>query len=153
MKVIAKNKKAYHNYEILQTFEAGISLKGYEVKSIRAGKVSIKESFGRLENKELFIYDMHITVYGKSGYATVDPKRVRKLLFHKSEIKKIASQLTIKGHTFIPLRVYINDNGLVKLALGLAKGKRLFDKREAIKQKQLQREVEKKIANSKKRRR
>ncbi|NLJ95788.1 MAG: SsrA-binding protein SmpB [Clostridiales bacterium] len=141
IKLIANNKKAYHDYFIEDKYEAGISLHGTEVKSLRAGKCSIKESFIKIENGEMFIYGMHISPYEKGNIFNKDPLRVRKLLLHKYQINKINGQLSMKGYTIVPLQVYFKGS-LVKLEIGLAKGKKLYDKREAIAKKDMRRETE-----------
>ena len=141
-KLIANNKKAYYDYFIEDKYEAGIVLHGTEVKSLRLGKCSIKESFIRIENSEVFIYNMHISPYEKGNIFNRDPLRVRKLLLHKSQINKIEGQLVQKGYTLVPLQVYIKEN-LVKLEIGLARGKKLYDKRQEIAKKDQRREAEK----------
>lgn len=141
IKLIANNKKAYHDYFIEDKYEAGISLHGTEVKSLRTGKCSIKESFIKIENGEMFIYGMHISPYEKGNIFNKDPLRVRKLLLHKQQINKINGQLSQKGYTVVPLRVYFKGR-LVKLEIGLAKGKKLYDKREDIAKKDMRRETE-----------
>ena len=141
IKLIANNKKAYHDYFIEDKYEAGIALHGTEVKSLRAGKCSIKESFIRIENGEMYIYGMHISPYEKGNIFNRDPLRVRKLLLHKHQINKIGGQLSQKGYTIIPLQVYFKGR-LVKLEIGLAKGKKLYDKREDIAKKDMRRETE-----------
>jgi len=141
MKLIANNKKAYHDYFIEDKYEAGIALHGTEVKSLRMGKCSIKEAFIRIENGEMFIYGMHISPYEKGNIFNKDPLRVRKLLLHKYQINKIAGQLAQKGYTVVPLSVYFKGS-LVKLEIGLAKGKKLYDKREDIAKKDARREAE-----------
>ncbi len=140
-KLIANNKKAYHDYFIEDTYEAGIALAGTEVKSLRMGKCSIKESFIRVENEEVFVYQMHISPYEKGNIFNKDPLRVRKLLLHKSEIRKLIGQQKMKGYTHIPLRVYFKDS-LVKVEIGLARGKKLYDKRDDIAKKDVKREAE-----------
>lgn len=140
-KLIANNKKARHDYFIEDTYEAGICLHGTEVKSLRMGKCSIKESFIRIENGEVFIYNMHISPYEKGNIFNKDPLRVKKLMLHKSEINKIAGQITQKGYTLVPLEVYFSKS-LVKVQIGLAKGKKLYDKRQDIAKKDQRREVE-----------
>lgn len=140
-KMIANNKKAYHDYYILDTYEAGIVLHGTEVKSLRMGKCSIKESFIRIENGEVFIYGMHISPYEKGNIFNKDPLRVRKLLLHKSEINKLAGQIKMKGYTLMPLKVYFKGS-LVKVEIGLARGKKLYDKRQDIAKKDAKREAE-----------
>lgn len=142
VKLIANNKKAYHDYFIEDKVEAGISLHGTEVKSLRMGKCSIKESFIRVENGEVFVYGMHISPYEKGNIFNKDPLRVKKLLLHRYEINKLAGKMTIKGYTLVPLRVYFKGS-LVKVEIGLAKGKKLYDKRQDIAKKDQRREVEK----------
>ncbi|MDY5985354.1 SsrA-binding protein SmpB [Sporofaciens sp. SGI.106] len=139
-KLIANNKKAYHDYFILETYEAGISLAGTEVKSLRMGKCSIKESFIRIENGEVYIYGMHISPYEKGNIFNKDPLRVRKLLLHKGEINKLLGKMKEKGIAVIPLKVYFKGS-LVKIEIGLAKGKKLYDKRQDIAKKDQQREA------------
>ena len=140
-RLIANNKKAYHDYFIEETYEAGIALHGTEVKSLRMGKCSIKESFVRIENGEVFIYGMHISPYEKGNIFNKDPLRVKKLLLHKTEIRKLRAKIAEKGYTLVPLKVYFN-NSLVKVEIGLAKGKKLFDKRQDIAKKDQRREAE-----------
>ena len=141
MKPIANNKKAYHDYFILETYEAGIALHGTEVKSLRMGKCSIKEAFIRVENEEVYVYGMHISPYEKGNIFNKDPLRVRKLLLHKSEIRKLLGKTKEKGMTLVPLKVYFKDS-LVKVEIGLAKGKKLYDKRQDIAKKDQQREAQ-----------
>ena len=142
VKLIANNKKAYHDYFIEDKYEAGISLAGTEVKSLRQGKCSIKESFIRIEKGEVFIYGMHVTPYEKGNIFNKDPLRVKKLLLHKYEINKMAGKIAEKGYTLVPLQVYFRGS-LVKVELGLAKGKKLYDKRQDIAKKDQKREAEK----------
>ena len=137
-KLIANNKKAYHDYFILDTYETGISLAGTEVKSLRMGKCSIKESFVRIENGEVFIYGMHISPYEKGNIFNKDPLRPRKLLLHKYEINKLLGKTKEKGIAIVPLKVYFKGS-LVKVEIGLAKGKKLYDKRQDIAKKDQQR--------------
>ncbi len=141
-KLIANNKKAYHDYFIEDKYEAGICLHGTEVKSLRLGKCSIKEAFIRIENEEVFVYNMHISPYEKGNIFNKDPLRVKKLMLHKNEINKLLGQTTVKGYTLVPLQVYFK-NGLVKVEIGLAKGKKLYDKRQDITKKDQRREAEK----------
>nr|WP_294469303.1 SsrA-binding protein SmpB [uncultured Sellimonas sp.] len=141
VKLIANNKKAYHDYFILDTYEAGISLAGTEVKSMRMGKCSIKESFIRIENGEVFVYGMHISPYEKGNIFNKDPLRVRKLLLHKQEINKLLGKMKEKGMTLVPLKVYLKGS-LVKVEIGLAKGKKLYDKRADIAKKDQAREAQ-----------
>ncbi len=140
-KMIANNKKAYHDYFILDTYEAGIALAGTEVKSLRMGKCSIKESFIRIEDGEVFIYGMHISPYEKGNIFNKDPLRVRKLLLHKSEINKLIGKTKEKGMAIVPLKGYFSKS-LVKVEIGLAKGKKLYDKRDDIAKKDQKREAE-----------
>ena len=140
-RLIANNKKAYHDYFIEETYEAGIALPGTEVNSLRMGKCSIKESFVRIENEEVYIYGMHISPYEKGNIFNRDPLRVKKLLLHKSEIRKMKGKIAEKGYTLVPLKVYFNRS-LVKVEIGLAKGKKLYDKRQDIAKKDQRREAE-----------
>ena len=140
-RLIANNKKAYHDYFIEETYEAGIALHGTEVKSLRMGKCSIKESFVRIENEEVYIYGMHISPYEKGNIFNRDPLRVKKLLLHKSEIRKMKGKIAEKGYTLVPLKVYFTRS-LVKVEIGLAKGKKLYDKRQDIAKKDQRREAE-----------
>lgn len=140
-KQIANNKKAYHDYFIDETYETGVVLHGTEVKSMRMGKCSIKESFIRIENGEVFVYGMHVSPYEKGNIFNKDPLRVKKLLMHKYEINKLAGKVAEKGYTLVPLQVYFKD-GKVKIEIGLARGKKLYDKREAIAKKDQRRETE-----------
>ena len=142
VKLIANNKKAFHDYFIEDKYEAGISLAGTEVKSLRLGKCSIKESFIRIEKGEVFIYGMHISPYEKGNIFNKDPLRVKKLLLHKYEINKMAGKIAEKGYTLVPLQVYFRGS-LVKVEIGLAKGKKLYDKRQDIAKKDQKREAEK----------
>lgn len=140
-KLIANNKKAYHDYFIDETYEAGLVLHGTEVKSMRMGKCSVKESFIRIENGEVFVYGMHVSPYEKGNIFNKDPLRVKKLLMHKSEINKLAGKVAEKGYTLVPLQVYFKD-GRAKVEIGLARGKKLYDKREDIAKKDQRREHE-----------
>lgn len=140
-KLIANNKKAYHDYFILDTYEAGIALHGTEVKSLRMGKCSIKESFIRIENNEVYIYGMHVSPYEKGNIFNKDPLRVKKLLLHRAEINKMLGQVKEKGISVVPLKVYLKGS-LVKVEIGLAQGKKLYDKRQDIAKKDQRREAE-----------
>lgn len=131
VKLIANNKKAYHDYFIQEKYEAGISLHGTEVKSLRMGRCSVKESFVRIENGEVYIYNMHISPYEKGNIFNKDPLRVKKLLLHKYEINKLSGKMAEKGYTIVPLQIYFKGS-LVKVEIGLAKGKKLYDKRQDI---------------------
>ena len=148
VKRIANNKKAYHDYFIEETFEAGIALHGTEVKSLRMGKCSVKESFVRIEKGEVYVYNMHISPYEKGNIFNKDPLRTRKLLLHKSEIRKMTGAIAQKGYTIVPLKVYLKGS-LVKVEIGLARGKKLYDKRQDIAKKDQRREAERnyKISN------
>ncbi len=141
-KLIAQNKKAYHEYFIEDVYQAGISLAGTEVKSLRAGKCSLKESFIRIENGQAFLYNMHISPYEQGNIFNKDPLRVRRLLLHKNEIRKIAAQVQAAGYTVVPLKVYF-DRSYVKVDIALAKGKKLYDKRETIAKNDQRRQAEK----------
>ncbi|MCB6992094.1 SsrA-binding protein SmpB [bacterium 210820-DFI.6.37] len=132
IKVVANNKKARHDYFIEDTYEAGIVLTGTEIKSIRQGKVNIKESYAKIEDGELIIYGMHISPYDHGNRFNVDPLRERKLLLHKREIQKLIGYTTLKGLTLVPLRMYINEKGRAKLELAVARGKKDYDKRNTI---------------------
>ena len=145
-KMIANNKKAYHDYFILDTYEAGIVLHGTEVKSLRMGKCSIKESFIRIENGEVFIYGMHISPYEKGNIFNKDPFRVKKLMLHKAEINKLIGKTKEKGMAIVPLKVYFKGS-LVKVEIGLAKGKKLYDKRQDKKDQQREASRDFKIRN------
>ena len=140
-KLVANNKKAYFDYFIEDKWEAGMELYGTEVKSVRMGKASIKESYIKIEKNEVFIYNMHISPYEKGNKITRDPVRVRKLLLHRSEINKLAGKIVEKGYTIVPLQVYMK-NGLVKIEIGLGRGKKLYDKRQDIAKKDQRRENE-----------
>ena len=140
-KLIANNKKAYHDYFIEDKYEAGIVLHGTEVKSLRMGKCSIKESFIHADHGEIYIEHMHIAPYEKGNIFNKDPLRVRKLLLHKTEINKLAAKIAEKGYTLVPLQVYFKGS-LVKVEIGLARGKKLYDKRDDIAKKDQRREVE-----------
>ena len=140
-RLIANNKKAYHDYFIEETYEAGISLVGTEVKALRTGKCSIKESYIRIENGEMMILQMHISPYEKGNIFNRDPLRPRKLLMHRAEIRKISQKLKEQGYTLVPTEVYFKGS-LVKVKVGLAKGKKLYDKRADIAKKDMRREAE-----------
>ena len=141
IKLIANNKKAYHDYFILKEYEAGIELFGTEVKSLRMGKCSIKESYVNIRNGEVYVVGMHITPYEKGNLFNRDPLRDRKLLLHRQEIRGLIGKLKEQGYTLVPLKVYLKGS-LVKVEIGLAKGKKLYDKREALKQKDDKREAD-----------
>lgn len=144
-KIIAKNKKAFHDYYILERFEAGIVLTGTEIKSIRRGQVSIKESYAGITQGEAFISGMNISPYEYGNRFNVDPLRTRKLLLHKREIQKVAAELSQQGLTLIPLCVYINKDGRAKVEIGLAKGKKIYDKRNDIAKRDAKRRMDRAI--------
>lgn len=141
IKVIATNKKAYHDYFVEDTYEAGIQLVGCEVKSIRAGQVNLRDSFVIIKNGEVFMLGAHISPYKMGSYNNVEPRRTRKLLLNRSEINKLRGRVEQKGYTLIPLKIYFKD-ALVKIELGLCKGKELHDKRDAIKDKENKRNLD-----------
>lgn len=148
--VFATNHKAGRDYEILQSFEAGIALAGTEIKSIRQHKVSIDDAFARIDEGELFLYNMHVTPYAQGGRFNVEPARARKLLMHRGEIDRLAGLVSQKRLTLIPLRLY-QQHGLVKVALALGRGKRVYEKRERIRQRDTQRELQRKVRTQQKR--
>lgn len=141
MKLVANNKKAYHDFFIEEKYEAGIALHGTEVKSLRLGKCSIKEGYIRIENREAFVYGMNISPYEKGNIFNKDPLRIRKLLLHKTEIQRLEGKISEQGYTIVPLQVYFKD-GRAKLEIGLAKGKKIYDKRQDIAKKDQRREHE-----------
>src|SRR5580704_8937034 len=137
---IAENRKAYHDYHLLETFEAGVVLLGTEVKAIREGRVNLRDSFARVEDGEVYLYNVNISPYSHRGYADHEPLRRRKLLLHKSEIRKLIGKTVEKGMTLVPVRLYFKD-GRVKVSVSLAKGKKDYDKRETIKRRESDRET------------
>ncbi len=146
-KTLARNKKALHEYQILETFEAGIALAGPEVKSIRAGKVSLAEAYARVDRGEVWLHDMHISPYDPASRWNGDPLRSRKLLLHSKEIRKLVGATQQQGLTLVPLELYL-FRGYVKVALALARGKKLHDKRESLKQKDVKREMQRAVSRS-----
>ncbi|HHL35123.1 MAG TPA: SsrA-binding protein SmpB [Desulfobulbaceae bacterium] len=146
-KIVCKNKKAFHEYHIDQKIEAGLVLTGAEVKSLRAGRANIKDGYAQVKNGELFLYNVHISPYSFAARTDNDPLRVRKLLLHKREIRKLIGKLKEKGVALIPLRIYFIGNGKAKVELGLARGKKLYDKRAALKEKQSRRELQRVMKN------
>ena len=146
-KMVANNKKAYHDYFILDKIETGIALHGTEVKSLRMGKCSIKESFIRIENGEVFIYGMHISPYEKGNIFNKDPRRPRRLLAHKSEIRHLQQQIKLQGYTLVPLQLYFKQ-GRVKVELGLCKGKKLYDKRADAAQRDAKRSIDRAVKSN-----
>ena len=145
MKTIAQNKKARHDYHIIEEYEAGIVLTGTEVKSLREGRSSLIGSFAKVQGNDIFLVNMHIPEYDKGNIFNHDPLRTRKLLFHKREIKKIIGSLSTKGMAFVPLSIYFGPSGFVKLKMALVKGKKLYDKREDIKKRTQEREIAKAV--------
>ncbi|EIJ80613.1 SsrA-binding protein [Bacillus methanolicus PB1] len=140
-KTIAQNKKAYHDYFIEDTYEAGIVLQGTEIKSIRAGRVNLKDSYARIHKGEMFLYNMHVSPYDQGNRYNHDPLRTRKLLLHKREINKLIGETKEAGYALVPLKLYLK-NGYAKILIGLAKGKKKYDKREDLKKKEAKREIE-----------
>lgn len=140
IKPVAQNKKAYHDYFVEETYECGLSLRGTEVKSIRAGRVNLKESFCMIRNGELYAEGMHISPYEQGNQFNQDPLRPKKLLMHRSEIRKLAGLVSRQGYTLVPLKVYLKD-GLMKLELGLCKGKQLHDKRDSAAERDAMRDI------------
>lgn len=140
-KIFAQNRKARHDYYIEECYEAGISLLGTEVKSIKQGKINLKDSYARVENGELFLYNVHVSPYEKGNISNHEPLRTRKLLMHKGEIRRLLGKIKEKGYALIPLKFYLK-RGLVKVELGLAKGKKQYDKRKALQEKDAKREME-----------
>ena len=147
-KIIANNKKARHDYFIDEVYEAGIVLTGTEIKSIRQGKVNLKESFAKIENAEVIVYQMHISPYEQGNRYNVDPVRPRKLLLHKQEIRKLIGYTTQKGLTLVPLSVYIDERGRAKMSLAVARGKKLYDKREDIAKRDSDRSIQQEMKKS-----
>ena len=139
-RTIAENRKALHDYHLLETFEAGMALVGTEVKAIREGRVNLRDSFARIERGEIFVHNVHIGSYSSRGYADHEPLRPRKLLLHRHEIRKLVGKTTERGMTVVPVRMYFK-NGRVKLAISLAKGKKDYDRRETIKRREIDRET------------
>ncbi len=149
-KVVATNRKAYRDFDVVESFECGIELKGSEVKSIRAGKINLEDSFARIEPEGLNLYNTHISPYAEASYQNVEPDRPRRLLLHKSQIAKLTGQVTQRGCTLVPLKVYFNDRGFAKIELALCKGKRLYDKRQDIKRRESDLEMRRMLKNRRK---
>lgn len=141
-RIVCRNKKAFHDYHIDDRLEAGIVLTGPEVKSLRAGRANLKDGYAKVKNGEVFLYNVHISPYSFTTHVSPDPLRVRKLLLHKREIRRLTGKLKEKGIALIPLKIYFIDNGKAKVELGLARGKKLYDKRAALKKKQSDRDLE-----------
>lgn len=143
MKIVATNRKAYNDYEILEEFESGLVLTGCEVKSLRDGAVALSDGYGQMKNGEIFLFNIHINPYKEGSIYNPDPKRPRKLLLRKTEIKKIYGQTQQRGFTLVPLKIYFNDRGLAKVTIGLARGRKAYDKKDKILRKELQRQLRK----------
>jgi SsrA-binding protein len=141
MKIVASNRKAYHNYEIIESLEAGIALLGSEVKSIRGGRVSLKDSYAEIRNGEVFLLHMNISPYEQANIFNHDPLREKKLLLHRQQIKRLIGKIREKSYTLVPTKVMFNEKGRVKVEISLAKGKRAYEKKRAIKERELDREV------------
>jgi len=148
MKTVALNRTASFNYDLLETFEAGIALQGSEVKSIRDGRISLKESYAEVKNGEVFLISAHISPYEAANRFGHDPKRDRKLLLHRREIKRLTGKIKEKGLTLVPIKVLLNDQGRVKVEIALAKGKKTYQKREAIKTRDVERELRAELKRS-----
>lgn len=146
-KVIATNRKLYRDFEVLETFECGIELKGSEVKSLRGAKANLDDAFGRVESGEVYLYNCHITPYEKASYFKEEATRPRRLLLHRSQIRKLIGQVSQRGLTLVPMKMYFNQKGLAKVALSLARGKKLYDKRQDIKRKETTRQMRKILKN------
>lgn len=142
IKIVTVNRKAFHDYEILEKMEAGLILTGSEVKSLRDNRVNLKDSFIDLKNNEAFLINAHISPYPNANIFNHEPERVRKLLLHQAEIRKLDKKIKTKGMTIVPLRIYFNEKGRAKIEIALAKGKRLYEKRQAIREKDIRREME-----------
>ncbi len=140
-RVICTNKKLFRDYEILDTIECGVELKGSEVKSLRDGKASIDDAFGRIDESQIYLHNCYIPPYEKASYFKEEATRVRRLLLHKAQIRKLIGQVAQRGFTLVPMRMYFNTRGLVKVALSLARGKKFFDRREDIKKRDVERET------------
>lgn len=147
MKIVSNNKKAYHDYFIQDAYEAGIELKGTEIKSVRNGNVNLKDSFIRIKDNEAFLENMHISPYEQGNRFNHDPLRTRKLLLHRKEILKLTNKLKEGGLTIVPTKLYFNKGSKVKVEIALAKGKKLYDKRQDLKEKDAKRDIEKALKN------
>lgn len=141
MRVVTVNRQAFHNYEIVESYEAGISLLGSEVKSIREGKISLKESYGEIKGGEVYLLNSHVSPYEPANRFNHEPRRARKLLLHRQEIKRLTGKIKEKGFTLIPTKVVLTDKGKVKVEISLAKGKKTYQKRETIKEREREREL------------
>lgn len=137
MKIITTNRKAFRDYNIVESVECGIELKGGEVKSIREGNITLNEGFARLEEGGILLYNIHINPYAQASYMNVDPDRPRRLLLHKGQIRKLEEKISQKGSTLVPIKAYFNDRGFVKIEIALCKGKKLYDKRQDLKRREI----------------
>ncbi len=146
-KLVSNNKKAYHEYFIEETYEAGIVLTGTEIKSVRSGGVSLTESFAKVDNGEVWVYGMHIAPYEQGNRYNKEPMRPKKLLLHKGEIRKLIGYTTQKGLTLVPTKVYLNEKGMAKLELAVARGKKLYDKRADIASRDAKRDIDRRVKN------
>lgn len=147
MKIVAQNKKAYHDYFILESYEAGIELKGTEIKSVRKGSANLKDSYVRIKNGEAFVVNMHIAPYEQGNMFNVDSRRERKLLLHKKEINKLSKVIMEQGLTLVPTKLYFGNSSKLKIEVSLVKGKKLYDKRNDLKEKAMQRDIDKAMKN------
>jgi len=147
---IGTNRKAYRDYEIIETVECGIELRGSEVKSLRDGKINLEDSFARIEKGEITLYNTHISPYAQASYLNTDPVRPRKLLLHKNQINKLAGQVSQRGFTLVPLKAYFNARSFVKIELALCRGKKFYDRRETIKRRETERQLRKDLKNRRK---
>lgn len=145
MKIVCSNRKAYHDYSIDSEIEAGMQLMGSEVKSLRAGKANLRDGYAKVQNNEVFLHHVHVSPYSHATYDAPDPLRVRKLLLKKREIDKLLGKMQEKGYSLIPLKIYFNERGKAKVTLGVAKGKKMYDKRAALKKKETDRETERAV--------
>lgn len=146
-KIISSNRKLFRDYEVLDTTECGIELKGSEVKSLRESRASIDDAFGRIEGSEIFLYNCHITPYEKASYFKEEATRPRRLLLHRPQIKKLIGQVVQRGYTLVPMRMYFNKKGFVKVALSLVKGKKIYDRRQDIKRRESDLEMRRILKN------
>ena len=149
-KLIASNRKAHRDYAILETIECGIELKGSEVKSLRLGKINLEDGFARIENNEVILYNIHISPYLEASYLNVEPKRPRKLLLRKNQIRKLFGQVAQRGFTLVPLQAYFSDRGFVKIELALARGKKIYDRREDMKRRETELEMRRALKSRRK---
>jgi len=152
MKIITVNRKAFHNYQILDKFEAGLALTGSEVKSIRLGRINLKDSYVEIKAEEAFLVHAHISPYDNASYNNHEPERVRKLLLHKREIQKLDGKVRTRGYSIVPLQMFFTPRGLIKIEIGLARGRREYEKRQKIKEKDIGREMERDLRHYKKKR-